>query len=84
MQKHVYVQSCQVSSHLGKEQRFYKGTFVGLTARHLRFCFSSGFYDNFNITLTLSRSYNFKFFKGCLPQISLGPFLDTLSQKKVF
>ena len=24
--------------------------------------------------------YHFKFFKGCLPQISLGPFLNTLSQ----
>ena len=28
----------------------------------------------------LSRPYHFKFFKGCLPQISLGPFLNTLSQ----
>ena len=27
-----------------------------------------------------SRPYPFKFFKGCLPQISLGPFLNTLSQ----
>ena len=27
----------------------------------------------------LSRPYQFKFFKGCLPQISLGPFLNTLS-----
>ena len=26
-----------------------------------------------------SRSYPFKFFKGCLPQILLGPFLNTLS-----
>ena len=26
----------------------------------------------------LSRPYNFNFFKGCLPQISLGPFLNTL------
>ena len=25
------------------------------------------------------RPYHFKFFKGCLPQISLGPFLNTLS-----
>ena len=24
------------------------------------------------------RSYYFKFFKGCLPQISLGPFVNTL------
>ena len=28
----------------------------------------------------LSRPYHFKFFKGCLSQISLGPFLITLSQ----
>ena len=27
----------------------------------------------------LSRPYPFKFFKGCLPQISFGPFLNTLS-----
>ena len=27
----------------------------------------------------LSRSYHFKFLKGYLPQISLGPFLNTLS-----
>ena len=27
----------------------------------------------------LSRPYSFKFFKGCLPQILLGPFLNTLS-----
>ena len=27
----------------------------------------------------LNRSYHFKFFKGCLSQISLGPFLNTLS-----
>ena len=26
----------------------------------------------------LSRPYSFKFFKDCLPQISLGPFLNTL------
>ena len=25
----------------------------------------------------LSRPYDFKFFKGCLPQILLGPFLNT-------
>ena len=29
--------------------------------------------------LCLSRPYHFKFFKGCLPQISIGPFLNTLS-----
>ena len=28
--------------------------------------------------LTLSKLYHFKFFKGCLPQILLGPFLNTL------
>ena len=28
----------------------------------------------------LSRPYHFKFFKGCLPQILLGPFLNTLNQ----
>ena len=28
----------------------------------------------------LRRTYHFKFFKGCLPQILLGPFLNTLSQ----
>ena len=27
----------------------------------------------------ISRLYHFKFFSGCLPQILLGPFLDTLS-----
>ena len=27
----------------------------------------------------LSRSYHFEFFKGCLPQISLGQFLNALS-----
>ena len=29
--------------------------------------------------ISYHRSYHFKFFKGCLPQISLGPFLNTLS-----
>ena len=28
----------------------------------------------------LSRPYSFKFFKRCLPQILLSPFLNTLSQ----
>ena len=28
----------------------------------------------------LSRPYQIKFFKGCLPQTSLVPFLNTLSQ----
>ena len=31
----------------------------------------------------LNRPYSFKFFKGCLPQISLGPFLNTLSHMKL-
>ena len=30
--------------------------------------------------ICLRRPYHFKFFKGCLLQISLGPFLSTLSQ----
>ena len=29
------------------------------------------------------RPYTFKFFKGCLPQILLGPFLSVLSHKKL-
>ena len=29
--------------------------------------------------VSLSRPYHFKSFKGCLPQILLGPFLNTLS-----
>ena len=31
----------------------------------------------------LSRPYPFKFFKGCLPQILLGPFLTILTQLRV-
>ena len=31
-------------------------------------------------SLCLSRPYSFNFFKGCLPQILLGPILNTLSQ----
>ena len=31
----------------------------------------------------LSRPYPFKFFKGCFPQILLGPFLNTLSHMEV-
>ena len=31
----------------------------------------------------LSRPYPFKFFKNCLPQILLGPFLNNLSQLKL-
>ena len=30
----------------------------------------------------LSRPYHFKFFKGRLPQISLGPLLNTFSEMK--
>ena len=29
----------------------------------------------------LGRTYPFKYFKGCLPQFLLGPFLNTLSQQ---
>ena len=32
----------------------------------------------------LSRPYHFKFFKGCLPQLSHGPFLNTLSHLSIF
>ena len=31
------------------------------------------------IIVCLHRPYHFKIFKGCLPQISIGPFLNTLS-----
>ena len=31
----------------------------------------------------LSKPYHFKFFKGSLPQILLGPFLNTLAHIKV-
>ena len=37
--------------------------------------------NNFKWHQCLSRPCYFKFFKDCLPQISLGPFLNTLSQK---
>ena len=30
--------------------------------------------------MVLSRPYHFTFFKGCLPQILLGPFWNTLPQ----
>ena len=30
--------------------------------------------------VSLSRPHPFKFFKGCLPQILLGPFLNTCTQ----
>ena len=32
---------------------------------------------------TIWSVYQFKFFKGCLPQILLGSFLNTLSQIKI-
>ena len=36
--------------------------------------------DNlYKILSDMSRPYQFKFFKSCLPQISLGPFLNTLT-----
>ena len=35
---------------------------------------------NFRDIVCLSRPYHFKFFKGCLPQILLGPFLNTLTE----
>ena len=31
----------------------------------------------------LSRPHHFKFFKGCLPQILLGPFLNNLTHLEV-
>ena len=31
------------------------------------------------VKFDLSRLYHFKVFKGCLPQILLGPFLNTLT-----
>ena len=30
-------------------------------------------------TVCLGRPYHFKFFKGCFPEILLGPFLNTLT-----
>ena len=35
---------------------------------------------NKSLYFLLSRPYHFKFFKGCLPQILLGPFLNTLTK----
>ena len=32
----------------------------------------------------LGRPYHFEFFKGCLLQISHGPFLNTLTQKNIY
>ena len=32
------------------------------------------------VQVCFNRPYHFKFFKGCLPQFILGPFLNTLSQ----
>ena len=42
----------------------------------------SGMEENYlgqSIQKCLGRPYHFKFFKGCLPQILLVPFLNTLS-----
>ena len=39
--------------------------------------FNNWFYDWFNNCL--GRPYHFNFFKACLPQILLGPFLNTLT-----
>ena len=38
---------------------------------------------NLNWHGLLNRPYHFKFFKGCLPQILLDPFLNTLSQMQL-
>ena len=37
-------------------------------------------FNNWSDMVCLSRAYHFKFCKGCLPQIFLGPFLNTLPQ----
>ena len=34
-------------------------------------------FKKFEVMVCLSRPYHFKFFKGCLPQILLSPFLNT-------
>ena len=39
-----------------------------------------GLYKIEGVWSALGRPYPIKFFKGCLPQIFLGPFLNTLSQ----
>ena len=50
------------------------------------FIMFKNFYEN-SFALSLGRPYHFMFFKGYLPQISLGPFQNTLtncrSQQKV-
>ena len=35
--------------------------------------------ESSNTQADSSKSYHFTFFKGCLPQILLGPFLNTLT-----
>ena len=35
--------------------------------------------EKIEVIWSASRPYHFKFFKGCLPQILLRPFLDTVS-----
>ena len=36
--------------------------------------------DSLSDMVCLSRPYHFKFFKSCISQILLGPFLNTLTQ----
>ena len=38
---------------------------------------------NLRDIVCLSKPYPFKFFKGCLPQILLGPFLNTWTHLKL-
>ena len=49
------------------------------------FCGTQGNIDiNWSMcTKCLSRPYHFKFFKGCLPQILLGPFMNMLTHGEV-
>ena len=41
-------------------------------------------YHQNSLYIIVEKSYSFKFFKGCLPQILLGPFLNTLSHLVLF
>ena len=58
----------------------YHSTFRVFKASKCMFlsCYDSLLYSNFKRTC-LSRPYLSYFFKGCLPQILLGPFLNILS-----
>ena len=40
-------------------------------------------YKTWSDMVCLGRTYHFKFFKGCLPQILLGPFLNTLTDMQL-